>query len=133
MKHTYVLCLSLLALCLPILALAAGSPYYEGLVNKEFKRNIQLTSQLARHEYTINVANEGKEAQNLYYLALPEALASKLALITVTDEKGNPLKYSVEEKKQEIQTPQGEIADRYVCSTPRCSHAPNTLIAHANM
>jgi hypothetical protein len=117
MRHSTIACLAaavVLALCFAQTALAAASPYHDGLVNKEFKRNIQLTTQLARHDYTIIVVNEGKEAQNLYYLAIPDSLAANLAQITVSDDNGNALKYTIEEKKQEIQTTTGEIADRFV-------------------
>jgi hypothetical protein len=91
----------------------AAGPFYDGIVNKDFKRTIQLTTALARHEYTITMVNEGSEAQNHFHLTVQSLLSSKLAYVSAADADGTSLAVKYLEKPQEIVGADGHVAETY--------------------
>lgn len=105
----------------------AAGPFYDGIVNKEFKRTITLTTAVARHEYSIVMVNEGSEAQNHFHLAVQSVLSSKLAYIAAFDADGTSLAIKHLEKPQEIVGADGRVAET-------CVHLPviRFLAAHGN-
>lgn len=96
------------------LSVQAAGPFYDGIVNKEFKRTISLTTAQARHEYTITMVNEGSEAQNHFHLAVQSLFSSKLSYVSAYDADGTPLAVKQLEKAQDIVGADGQVAETYV-------------------
>jgi len=71
---------------------------YGNFVNTNVNRNIDLTSQLAKHTVTLTIQNNDNSAASSFYLTIPNNLASKLSLLEVTDVAGHQLKVSSEQK-----------------------------------
>lgn len=59
---------------------------YKGLQLRTVQRNIDLTSQNARHQAAITVANTGTQAASHLYLTFEQPLASHLAYLSVQEE-----------------------------------------------
>lgn len=70
------------------LSLAAS---FDGIVNKEVKREVDLTSQLTVQSSVITVQNTGAKEATTYYLAVYEGVAPNVADVAVTDASGAKL------------------------------------------
>lgn len=95
-------------------ALASATAADSGLRNTDVKRTITLWSSIAKHEMTINIANEGKSAESVYDLAIKEETIGKLALLTVSDNNAKVLEVKPVEQGRTITTSSGDLVAKYV-------------------
>jgi len=72
---------------------------YTGLVNKKVVRNVDLTSQLAKHSIDITIENTGNESPESVFIVLERELGDKLAYLKVTS-SDNILNTKKEEGKK---------------------------------
>lgn len=77
------------------LSLAAS---FDGLANKEVKREVDLTSQLTVQTSVITVQNTGAKEATTYYLSVFEDVAANVADVTATDASGAKLAVGAAEK-----------------------------------
>lgn len=89
MKHTILLVLALLV-CTAFCA--------DEIVNKKVVRDINLTTQVARHTITVTVENKGSSSVLKYELAVHQTSASNLAFISVSEENGATLQVATGQK-----------------------------------
>jgi len=100
------------AFLLGLLAVAAlASPFGE-LTNKEWTRTIYLRTQIAKHQNNINVQNTGSSDASAYFLAIPDNLGDKISLIKASQD-GSKVEATVLDVKQNIQSPDGHLAQKY--------------------
>lgn len=71
---------------------------FDGLVNKEVKREVDLTSQLTVQSSTITVENVGSKEATTYYISTYEEVASHVADVSATDASGAKLTVGAAEK-----------------------------------
>lgn len=83
-------CLLFLGVSL-LLSTAFSLEILEGIVLKDVQRNIDLSTQIARHNVKITVANEGDKSVTEFYLAFINEHAANLAFLKATDEAGKEL------------------------------------------
>jgi len=87
-KAVLLFVLSLVGFC----CLCSGaSDSYDGLRLRHVQRNIDLTSQVARHNIILGLANAGTQAASHMVLTFEESLASRLSVLTVREESGAKL------------------------------------------
>eukprot|EP01116_Phalansterium_solitarium_P016857 TRINITY_DN4008_c0_g1_i1.p1 TRINITY_DN4008_c0_g1~~TRINITY_DN4008_c0_g1_i1.p1 ORF type:complete len:601 (-),score=272.45 TRINITY_DN4008_c0_g1_i1:354-2156(-) len=82
---------SIAVIALQLLAVASCAQIYEGFVNRNVQRNIDLSSQFVKYTIDVTVANSGKSSASEYFLAVQNA--ENLSFLEVT-KNGEVLKSS---------------------------------------
>lgn len=81
--------LSLIQLIFLILAISV--PAISSLNNANVEQKVTISSQIATHVITVEIANEGKEASSSYEVLLPVPKFGVLSAVEVTDVTGKLL------------------------------------------
>ncbi len=80
------------AFFLPFLfSVITSEEIYDGLVNTNVERNIDLTSQIAKYAITITLTNKGSKSVSNFHIALTEEKAQHLSILQAFDESGTKL------------------------------------------
>lgn len=90
--------LALLLVASLLFTLSLAAPSFDGLVNKEVKREVDLTSQLTIQNSAITISNTGSKEATTYYLSVFEDAAKHIADVSVTDASGAKLTVGAAEK-----------------------------------
>lgn len=98
------------------LSLAAS---FDGLANKEVKREVDLTSQLTVQTSVITVQNTGAKEATTYYLSVFEEVAANVADVTATDASGAKLAVGPAEKASGYAAPPRRLTSLALPRPPR--------------